>query len=86
MSSHQTWRPTSQPPEWTWSKFPRRYVIAILAFVGFFYVYVLRVNMSIAIVAMTANTTVQDSNGTFTYVKLNCKFISNSSIVILEKS
>ena len=46
-----------------------------MAFVGFFYVYVLRVNMSIAIVAMTANTTVQDSNGTFTYVKFNCKFV-----------
>jgi len=42
----------------------RRYVVAFLAFLGFFNVYALRVNLSVAIVAMTAirNTTL--SNGT----------------------
>ncbi|KAK4879138.1 hypothetical protein RN001_007284 [Aquatica leii] len=53
-------------PSWMiWKK--RRYVVAILAFFGFFNVYALRVNLSIAVVAMTANQTVVLENGTVTY-------------------
>lgn len=47
----------------------RRYVVGALAFFGFFNAYALRVNLSIAIVAMTTeNTTIFLSNGTMVYV------------------
>ncbi|XP_023310014.1 sialin [Anoplophora glabripennis] len=45
-----------------WKK--RRYVVSVLAFGGFFNVYSLRVNLSIAIVAMTELKNVTLSNGT----------------------
>lgn len=49
----------SEVPEHTSSKWcfsiPRRYVVAIMAFFGFCNVYALRVNLSVAIVAMTSN-------------------------------
>jgi hypothetical protein len=35
----------------------RRYIVASLAFFGFCVIYMLRVNLSVAIVAMTANRT-----------------------------
>ncbi|GLH15799.1 Uncharacterized protein GBIM_20228, partial [Gryllus bimaculatus] len=35
----------------------RRYLVALLAFLGFFNVYALRVNLSVAIVSMTSNRT-----------------------------
>ncbi|KAF5289891.1 hypothetical protein FQA39_LY14953 [Lamprigera yunnana] len=54
------------PPSWMiWKK--RRYVVAILAFFGFFNVYALRVNLSIAIVAMTENKTIVLEDGNVTY-------------------
>ncbi|KAF5296599.1 hypothetical protein FQR65_LT19804 [Abscondita terminalis] len=54
------------PPPWMiWKR--RRYVVAILAFFGIFNAYALRVNLSIAIVAMTANKTITLENGTTTY-------------------
>nr|CAG4645485.1 EOG090X04X8 [Lynceus sp. MCZ IZ 141354] len=49
-------------------RFQRRYLVAIMAFLGFFNVYSLRVNLSMAIVAMTANRT-ETVNGTTTYVQ-----------------
>ena len=50
------------PLSWRfWQK--RRYVVVLLAFFGFFNVYSLRVNLSVAIVAMTENRTVFDDNG-----------------------
>lgn len=42
---------------------PKRYVVAILSFFGFLNVYALRVNLSIALVAMVSNRTIYDSNG-----------------------
>ncbi|PNF25430.1 hypothetical protein B7P43_G08787 [Cryptotermes secundus] len=42
----------------------RRYVVAFLAFLGFFNVYALRVNLSVAIVAMTARRNITLNNGT----------------------
>ncbi|XP_067000877.2 sialin [Anabrus simplex] len=55
-----------QGPTWLfWRR--RRYIVAFLAFLGFFNVYALRVNLSVAIVAMTANRTVQGENGTVSY-------------------
>jgi hypothetical protein len=39
-------------------------VVAFLAFLGFFNVYALRVNLSVAIVAMTASRNTTLSNGT----------------------
>jgi len=52
-----------------WSM-PRRYVLALAGFFGFFHVYVLRVNLSIAIVAMTSNRSTTHPNGTTTYVSI----------------
>ncbi|XP_058808451.1 vesicular glutamate transporter 2.1-like isoform X1 [Phymastichus coffea] len=43
-----------------WRK--RRYVVGVLAFFGFFVSYVLRVNLSVAIVKMTANRTLTDDS------------------------
>ena len=58
-----------QPPKWTWWPIPRRYLVAVLGFFGFVHVYLLRVNMSFAIVAMTANHSIVDPiNGTVSYV------------------
>ncbi|KAK6627087.1 hypothetical protein RUM44_009564 [Polyplax serrata] len=45
--------------------YPRRYVVAVMAFLGFCNVYAMRVNLSVAIVAMTTNKTVINENGTF---------------------
>ncbi|GJQ86527.1 hypothetical protein Trydic_g10427 [Trypoxylus dichotomus] len=53
-------------PLWMFWK-RRRYVVAVLAFFGFFNVYSLRVNLSIAIVSMTENKTIIHENGTVTY-------------------
>ncbi|KAK7862498.1 hypothetical protein R5R35_005921 [Gryllus longicercus] len=53
-------------PTWRWWR-RRRYVVVLLAFLGFFNVYALRVNLSVAIVAMTANRTVVSENGTLEY-------------------
>ncbi|KAK9870666.1 hypothetical protein WA026_008228 [Henosepilachna vigintioctopunctata] len=54
---------TSDNPGWMfWKK--RRYVVAAMAFWGFFVIYALRVNLSIAIVAMTENKTVVFENET----------------------
>ena len=41
--------------------------MVLLAFLGFFNVYSLRVNLSVAIVAMTENRTVIDENGIETW-------------------
>ncbi|KAB0797494.1 hypothetical protein PPYR_08487 [Photinus pyralis] len=55
-------------PVWMiWKK--RRYVVAVMAFFGFFNAFALRVNLSIGIVAMTAKHQVILENGTTTYVK-----------------
>ncbi|XP_049792910.1 vesicular glutamate transporter 1-like isoform X1 [Schistocerca nitens] len=56
-----TWR-------WTYG-LPRRYFVALMAFLGFCNVYALRVNMSVAIVAMSSNRTSVDQNGTITYIQ-----------------
>jgi MFS transporter, ACS family, solute carrier family 17 (sodium-dependent inorganic phosphate cotransporter), other len=48
-----------------WKK--RRYLVVLMAFFGFFNVYALRVNLSVAIVAMTENRTIEHSDGTVSY-------------------
>ncbi|KAK7105272.1 sialin-like [Littorina saxatilis] len=40
-----------------WWPVPKRYVLALLAFLGFANIYALRVNLSVAIVSMTSNRT-----------------------------
>ena len=47
----------------------RRYVVAGLAFFGFCVIYMLRVNLSVAIVAMTANKMHTHENGTIAVVR-----------------
>ena len=53
---------------WYQQPVKRRYVVASLAFLGFCCVYMLRVNLSVAIVAMTANRTHTEDNGTIAVV------------------
>ena len=48
-----------------WRK--RRYLIVLMGFLGFINVYTLRINLSVAIVAMTENRTVINSDGTTSY-------------------
>jgi MFS transporter, ACS family, solute carrier family 17 (sodium-dependent inorganic phosphate cotransporter), other len=45
----------------------RRYFVVMMAFFGLFNVYALRVNLSVAIVAMTENRTIEHENGTKSY-------------------
>ncbi|XP_076084936.1 sialin-like [Mytilus galloprovincialis] len=42
------------PRQWALSRFPKRYIVAIMAFLGFCNIYSLRANLSVAIVAMVA--------------------------------
>ncbi|XP_030370470.1 sialin [Scaptodrosophila lebanonensis] len=52
----------NEPLSWRfWRK--QRYIVVLMAFFGFFNVYSMRVNLSVAIVAMTENRTVIDSDG-----------------------
>lgn len=56
----------TEPLSWKfWKK--RRYIVVLLAFFGFFNVYSLRVNLSVAIVAMTENRTVINEQGEETW-------------------
>lgn len=73
------------PLSWMfWQK--RRYIVVFMAFLGFFNVYSLRVNLSVGIVAMTEKRVVEYENGTIGYVSVpsksyrkyfvtNCKFL-----------
>lgn len=45
---------------------PKRYLLAILSFLGFLNVYALRVNLSVALVAMVSKRTITDPNGNIT--------------------
>ena len=45
------------------SLFSKRYIISILALLGFCNVYALRVNLSVALVAMVAKNTVKSAEG-----------------------
>ncbi|CAH0392904.1 unnamed protein product [Bemisia tabaci] len=58
-------KPPLPSPRWKFWK-RRRYLVAFLAFLGFFNIYALRVNLSVAIVAMTSQHTskVESQNGT----------------------
>ncbi|XP_070534945.1 vesicular glutamate transporter 1-like [Ptychodera flava] len=47
-------------------KIPKRYILTFMAFLGFCNIYSLRVNLSVAIVAMTSNKTVTKGNETVT--------------------
>ncbi|XP_045493507.1 sialin isoform X1 [Colias croceus] len=58
---------TEQSTSWRfWRK--RRLVVSLLAFFGFFNVYALRVNLSVAVVAMTEPMETELENGTIVYV------------------
>lgn len=48
-----------------WKK--RRYLVVLMAFLGFINIYTLRINLSVGIVAMTENRTVEHANGSVTF-------------------
>jgi MFS transporter, ACS family, solute carrier family 17 (sodium-dependent inorganic phosphate cotransporter), other len=45
----------------------RRYLVVVMAFFGFFNAFALRINLSVAIVAMTDNKTIKHDDGSLTY-------------------
>ena len=55
---------------WYQQPVKRRYVVACLAFFGFCVIYMLRVNLSVAIVAMTQNRTHTEDDGSIAVVNL----------------
>lgn len=65
-----------------WRK--RRYIVVLLAFLGYVSSYTLRVNLSVAIVAMTENRTVYYDNGTVTYVLDREQLRQSSPFLIKE--
>ncbi|RZB41338.1 MFS 1 and/or Sugar tr domain containing protein [Asbolus verrucosus] len=70
-------------PNWMfWKK--RRYVVATLAFLGFFNVYALRANLSIAIVAMTETKNVTLDNGTIITTKPEFDWDSKTQGLVLS--
>lgn len=48
-----------------WKK--RRYLVVLMAFFGFINIYTLRINLSIGIVAMTENRTIEHPDKSVTY-------------------
>ncbi|XP_057302082.1 sialin-like [Hydractinia symbiolongicarpus] len=65
MYSYDEESPRKQPRDLCCcSCLPKRYLVAILSFFGFVNVYALRVNLSVALVAMVSNTTGHYENGT----------------------
>lgn len=48
-----------------WRK--RRYLVVLMSFLGFINIYTLRINLSVGIVAMTENRTIEHSNGSVSY-------------------
>ncbi|CAG4958814.1 unnamed protein product [Parnassius apollo] len=61
------WEKTKEQTSWCfWRK--RRLLVALLAFFGFFNVYALRVNLSVAVVAMTEPVETELENGTIVYI------------------
>lgn len=52
--------------------FPKRYILAIMTFLGFMNMYALRVNLNVAIGAMVNNHTVHQKGYTLTRVRIYC--------------
>lgn len=46
-----------------------RFYVVFLSFLGFLNLYTMRVNLSVAIVAMTDNRTIEHSDGSFEFVQ-----------------
>ncbi|XP_063890546.1 vesicular glutamate transporter 1 isoform X1 [Helicoverpa armigera] len=69
MFYNSTQREQSKDHQMSWCFWRRRrLVVAILAFFGFFNVYALRVNLSVAVVAMTEPVETKLENGTIVYI------------------
>ena len=66
---------------WYQQPVKRRYVVACLAFLGFCVIYMLRVNLSVAIVAMTANRTHTADDGTITVVNIELECMSTMNLL-----
>lgn len=78
---HSNVAPEEEPLTWMfWRK--RRYIVVLMAFLGFFNVYALRVNLSVGIVAMTEKRPVDYGNGTIGYVSVLKQDIFNLIIYI----
>ena len=59
------------------SPFSKRYIISVLALLGFANVYALRVNLSVALVAMVTKTSTLNEEGKTVKVQMKFNFITN---------
>uniref|UniRef100_A0A915KLK4 Sialin n=1 Tax=Romanomermis culicivorax TaxID=13658 RepID=A0A915KLK4_ROMCU len=68
------------------TNFPRRYYLVILAFLGFFNLYAMRVNFSVAILYMTTNRTIVYPDGSSTFNRIPSQFsdVAHSRGIVLS--
>ena len=64
------------------SPFSKRYIISVLALLGFANVYALRVNLSVALVAMVTKTSTLSDEGKTVKVQMKFNFISNRAGIL----
>ena len=61
--------------------FPKRYILAIMTFLGFMNMYALRVNLNVAISAMVNNHTIQQKG--YTVIRVRITFNLYPSLLLL---
>lgn len=67
------------------SPFSKRYIISVLALLGFANVYALRVNLSVALVAMVTKTSTLNEEGKMVKVQMKFNFITNRAVLVSRK-
>ena len=67
------------------SPFSKRYIISVLALLGFANVYALRVNLSVALVAMVTKTSTLNEEGKTVKVQMKFIFITNRAVLVSRK-
>ena len=67
------------------SPFSKRYIISVLALLGFANVYALRVNLSVALVAMVTKTSTLNEEGKTVKVQMKFNFIYKQSCFGIPK-
>ena len=67
------------------SPFSKRYIISVLALLGFANVYALRVNLSVALVAMVTKTSTLNEEGKTVKVQMKFNFITNRAVLVSRK-
>ena len=68
------------------SPFSKRYIISILALLGFCNVYALRVNLSVALVAMVAKSSTVDKEGKTVEVSVSNLYMCKNTSTLVEEN